>query len=114
VVSDKFGNAGLTGVAVLRWAGETAEVDSFLMSCRVIGRGVEFAIWPAILRDATARGCTRIAATYSPSAKNAQVANFWDRLGLSPTTTDDGIRHYRAPIDGFTTPPTPWIEVIRC
>ncbi|HWK47910.1 MAG TPA: HAD-IIIC family phosphatase [Stellaceae bacterium] len=114
VVSDKFGNAGLTGVAILRWTADTAEVEAFLLSCRVIGRGIEFAIWPAILRDAAARGCTRIAATYSPSAKNAQVAAFWDRLGLSSTTTDDGIRHYSAPIDGFTCPPTPWIEIIRC
>ncbi|MDB5407849.1 MAG: FkbH protein [Rhodospirillales bacterium] len=114
VVGDKFGNAGLTGVAVVRWNADTAVVEAFLMSCRVIGRGIEFAIWPAILRDAAAHGCTRIAATYSPSAKNAQVADFWERAGLSPTAAEDGICHYGAEIAGFTCPPTPWIEVIRC
>ena len=121
-VSDMFGNSGITGVAVLRWSGETAEVEAFLLSCRVIGRGIEFAIWPMILRDAAARGCTRFVASFSPSSKNAQVAGFWDKFGLSPrisddlspTATDDAVRRYSAPIDRVSCPPTSWIEVISC
>ena len=52
VVEDKFGSAGLTAVVVVDFSGDTAEVDAFLMSCRVIGRGVEEAIWSTIAADA--------------------------------------------------------------
>ena len=56
-VADKFGAAGLTGVVVMRFDGETATIESLFMSCRVLGRGVEFGVWPAILADAAAHGC---------------------------------------------------------
>jgi FkbH-like protein len=114
VVGDKFGSAGLTGIAILRWQNGTAEIDSFLMSCRVIGRGVEFAIWSEILRDAAARGCTDIAADYLPTAKNAQVADFYDRLGLAPSDDSASARRYRAKLGDVMPPAAPWIEMVRC
>jgi FkbH-like protein len=111
VVSDKFGNAGLTGVAVMRYEGRRAVVESFLMSCRVIGRGAEFAVWDAIIKDAAAAGCEAISAEFVPTAKNAQVADFYDRLGLTLTQEKDGIRRYERALDAFAPPKTPWIEV---
>jgi FkbH-like protein len=110
-VADKFGAAGLTGVAVLRYAGDVATVESLFMSCRVLGRCIEFAIWPAIFTDAAARGCSRIAAQYRPTAKNAQAADFYDRLGLKLASETDGVRTYGIVIAAFASPPTPWIEV---
>ena len=48
-----FADGGLiTGVAIVRYEGDTAQVDSFLLSCRVIGRGVEFAFWPRLFAEA--------------------------------------------------------------
>jgi len=111
VVSDKFGGAGLTGVAVLRYAEGTAHVDAFLMSCRVIGRGVEFAIWDDIVRQAIQDGCSRLAAEYRRTAKNTQVADFYDRLGLTLIDESDGVRRYAISLDEFTPPRSPWIEV---
>jgi FkbH-like protein len=110
-VADKFGAAGLTGVVVLRYAGDVATVESLFMSCRVLGRGVEFAIWPAIFTDAAARGCGRVEARYRPTAKNAQAADFYDRLGLRLASETDGVRVYSAAIAAFAPPPAPWIEV---
>lgn len=111
-VADKFGPAGLTGVAVLRYEGQLATVENFLMSCRVIGRGVETAIWARIAADAVARGCTELGAEFIPSLKNAQVANFYDRLGLPlQSTSADGARHYRVAASTFTPPDTSWIEM---
>jgi FkbH-like protein len=111
VVSDKFGNAGLTGVAVMRYEGKTAIVENFLMSCRVIGRGVETGIWPRIVADAVQRGCTELRAAYLPSAKNAQVADFYDRLGMPMTKESEGARHYAIAAADFAAPPNPWIEM---
>lgn len=111
VVHDRFGSAGLTGVIIMRWEGEVASVDSFLMSCRVLGRGIEFAVWDEVLRDAAAKGCRVIRATYRPTPKNAQVADFFDRLGLSLIASDDESRQYEVAVDEFRMQHTPWVEV---
>jgi hypothetical protein len=111
-VSDKFGKAGLTGVVFMRYLDGFAQIDNFLMSCRVIGRGVETAIWLQIASTAALRGCAALRAAFIPSAKNAQVADFYDRLGLTLTqTTADGARYYSAALTSFTPPVTPWIEL---
>lgn len=112
-VSDRFGNAGLTGVVLASWQCETAKIDAFLMSCRVIGRGVEFCFWPALAEDARRHGCRFIEAEYRPTAKNAQVADFYDRLGLPLVAEDNGTRYYRAALDSFTPPPIDWIKVTQ-
>ena len=111
VVSDKFGNAGLTGVAVMRYESKVATVENFLMSCRVIGRGVETAIWTRIAADALQNGCTELHANFIPSAKNAQVADFYDRLGMTMTEEGDGARQYVIAIADFDALPNPWIEM---
>ena len=111
-VSDKFGKAGLTGVVFMRYLNGIAHIDNFLMSCRVIGRGVETAIWSQIAIDAAKRGCTEIQAEFIPSAKNAQVADFYDRLGLPLIeAAAEGTKHYRAAVATFSPPQTPWIEL---
>lgn len=111
-VNDKFGKAGLTGVVFLRFIESITYIDNFLMSCRVIGRGVETAIWRQISIISLQRGCTALQAVYIPSAKNIQVADFYDRLGMSLTnTTTDGSKHYSVALDSFMPPLTPWIEL---
>jgi len=112
-VGDRFGDAGLTGVVLASWQGETAKIDAFLMSCRVIGRGVEFCFWPALAEDARRHGCRVIEAEYRPTAKNAQVADFYDRLGLPLVAEDNGTRYYRAALDSFNPPPIDWIKVTQ-
>ena len=112
VVSDKFGNAGLTGVAVIRYDGKTAFAENFLMSCRVIGRGVETGIWSRIAGDAAQRGCTELHAEYIESAKNAQVADFYTSIGMNlESQNGEKTRKYTAPIAGFSAPHNPWIEM---
>jgi FkbH-like protein len=112
VVGDTFGSAGLTGAVVLRHDGARAHVESFFLSCRVLGRGVESAVWPRIVDDVRARGCTELLAEFVPTAKNAQVADFYDRLGLRRTAeADDGSRSYAIGAAEFATPPPAWIEM---
>jgi len=112
VVSDKFGNAGLTGVVAMRYDGLIAHVDNFFMSCRVIGRGIETAIWSTIAADAVKRGCTEIHAKFIPSAKNAQVADFYASLGLPLIKENhEGLRQYSIAIADFTLPTNSWIEL---
>jgi FkbH-like protein len=112
-VADKFGPAGLTGVVVVRYAGAVATIESLFMSCRVLGRGVEFSIWPRIFADAAARGCDRVVAAFRATAKNAQVADFYDRLGLPLAQAHEGERRYEARIAEVTCQPAPWVEVLH-
>jgi FkbH-like protein len=111
VVSDKFGNAGLTGVVVIRYEGKAAIVENFFMSCRVIGRGVETCIWNQIVANAVKRGCTQLSSEYIPSLKNAQVADFFDRLGIPMTKESAGAKQYTIAFADFFAPGNPWIEM---
>lgn len=72
-VEDKFGSYGLVGVAIVEIDGETAFVRNFLMSCRVLGRGIETGFISNLLAELEARGVKKIVAAYLPSPKNQQV-----------------------------------------
>lgn len=110
-VKDKFGSAGLTGVGVLRYEGDVAEVETFLMSCRVIGRGVELSIWPHIARDAARRGCSYLRGRFIRSSKNSLVEDFFDRLGLVVEEGDDSARTYVSPLSALEKQQFQWIKI---
>jgi FkbH-like protein len=111
-VSDRFGDSGLTGVAIVRYEGETAHVDTFLMSCRVLGRDIELSPWSAIVADARAHGCTRLTAEWLRTARNAQVERFFDeRLGLDCISEADAARQFEAPLERLSPTVPTHIEV---
>jgi len=70
-VEDRFGDMGIVGVAILRLQPERWELDSFLLSCRVIKRGVEGAFLQGIAEAATSAGAKELHARYRPTRKNA-------------------------------------------
>jgi len=69
-VSDRFGRYGLTGLASLTTAGGAASLTDFVLSCRVMGRGVEQAILHVITEQASARGCADLTAFFQPTERN--------------------------------------------
>lgn len=111
-VRNKFGDSGLTGILFLRFDGQVARVDNFLMSCRVLGQGVEHALWKVVAERSRKRACSSMDASYKPSPKNAQVAEFWDRLGLKMVGDENGVKQYSVPLDEFAPPSSPWIKLI--
>ena len=110
-VRDRFGDAGLTGVLVVRFEGAIAHLETFLLSCRVLGRGIEHACWPRVFADARARGCEAVAAAYVPTARNGQVAGFWETLGLTEVARDAGGTRYQARLDALPPGQPPPLEV---
>lgn len=112
VVKDRFGDAGLTGAVVMRYESQTAHVEAFFMSCRVIGRGVEFSIWNHITEQASARGCTVMRADYVPSAKNVLVECFFDELGMQRVgdLASVGVKSYSLPLPATGLIKRDWIE----
>lgn len=81
-LADSFGDAGLVGLALVHVEGQQAELDTFLMSCRVIGRRAEEAFFHAALRLLQQRGVQALHARYLPTPKNMLVQDLLPRLGL--------------------------------
>lgn len=81
-VSDKFGDYGLVGVAVVGHFGARWEVDTFLMSCRVLGRGIETAFLARVVSEAVAGGAGAVTARYVATPKNGLVEDFYLRHGF--------------------------------
>src|SRR5581483_11464151 len=65
-VRDRFGDHGVVGVAITSDVGEVCEIDTFLLSCRVIGRTVETALLSYIAAEAAARGRCRLVGRFIP------------------------------------------------
>lgn len=82
-VEDKFGDNGITGAFIIRkdspieWT-----IDTFLLSCRVMGRGVENAIMGFILNEAKREGVIKIKGQYSPTKKNKPCEDFLPDYGF--------------------------------
>ncbi len=108
---DRFGDSGLTGAAVLRYQQGVARIDSLLLSCRVLGRGVEDAFLDALLRRCRERGCAQVVGAYRASSKNAQVADFYPARGFQANGAGGDERHWTIdPAEARATPP--WFKDI--
>jgi FkbH-like protein len=88
-VTDRFGDNGIVGVAVVRIDDAMAVVDSMLMSCRVIGRTVETAFLHFLAGWAKGRGATEMVGEFLPTAKNAPAADFYARHGFTKVSGDE-------------------------
>jgi len=98
-LKDKFGNYGITGMAIIIYAGNESLVDTFLMSCRVLGRNVEKAFFDEVIKIIINKGnITRLRANYIPTLKNEQVHNFYEKLGfLVDVTGSTGTTYHVIP-----------------
>ncbi|MFD8483837.1 HAD-IIIC family phosphatase [Kitasatospora sp. NPDC059673] len=94
-VGDRFGSSGLTGALFLRRTGEVLTVENFLLSCRVLARGVEDACLAAVLRHASALGLRAVEAEYRATSKNAKVRGLYPGHGFRETGGDSTATAYR-------------------
>jgi FkbH-like protein len=112
-VADRFGDLGLVGVAVLREAEAALHVDTLLMSCRALGRGVETALMNHIKARLLARpGATRIEARFVPTAKNHPAAGYFAEQGLAAGEADAaGVLTYSLPREAARPVPCDWLTI---
>jgi len=87
-VSDRFGDYGLVGVALVGTSTNSWDIDTFLLSCRALGRKVEAAFLAAIAEAAKAAGASQLTARFIPTAKNTPAAGFLPDHGLTATGND--------------------------
>lgn len=81
-LSDKFGDNGVITVVMGRCEGETLHIELWLMSCRVLKRGMEDAMLDELVERAQARGIKSLKGYYYKTAKNAMVKEFYGDMGF--------------------------------
>lgn len=84
-LADRFGDNGLIAVLVAQRSDTVLQIDTWVMSCRVLGRTVEEFITNELQAIARENGCDRLAGRYVRSPKNGLVAGLYDRLGFACT-----------------------------
>src|SRR5262249_16450645 len=80
-VKDKFGDYGLTGAMVFRDIGDVLVTDTFLLSCRALGRGVEHRMAARLGEIALERGLARIEIKFQRTQRNRPARLFLDWMG---------------------------------
>ena len=113
-LTDAYGDNGMIGVVIGRCAsGGALLIDTWLMSCRVLGRQVEETTLELLVARARELGCTRLIGEYRPTAKNNMVRQHYAKLGFEPVETrEDGSAVWSLVLDAFT-PRSTQIEVSR-
>jgi FkbH-like protein len=108
---DRFGDNGVVGLALTVAEGGRCEIDTLLLSCRVIGRGIEFALLSAVASDARRGGAETLTGRFIPSRKNQPAARVYADAGFQEAgQTDDGqLWNLSSPI-AVATPA--WVAIV--
>ncbi|TFG08920.1 HAD-IIIC family phosphatase [Candidatus Thorarchaeota archaeon] len=113
-VKDKFGDEGIVGVAITKIEANDCIIDSFLMSCRVIGRSVETAFLSKIVSYARERDANRVIGEVIPTKKNAPARDFYERHGFEEVgTSPEGVTRWVLDLEKEDIPVPDWIQMVE-
>lgn len=110
-VKDKFGDSGLTGVAIVSYADGKGRIDDFLMSCRVMGRNIEFAFIDYIISFLKVHGCKTVEAQFLPTQKNKPISDFFEKCGFPVISENEEGKKYILTIDDYIKQNIDYIKV---
>ena len=102
-VRDKFGDNGITGAIIIEQDGNVANIDSLMLSCRILGKNIEMAFVKYIINMLYNSGVNEVKAQYIPTAKNRQVSEFYDKLGFEVVDVIEGTKEYKLSLTGELT-----------
>lgn len=109
-LADRFGDNGVICILIADRAGEAWEIDTWLMSCRVLGRRVQEAALAHLAAAAMAQGARRLVGRYIPSAKNAMVRDHYAKLGFTQIGEDaDGTTVWERVLADYVRPDLPMV-----
>lgn len=112
-VSDKFGDSGITGMSIVSSNKDIAEIDTLLMSCRVIGRNIEYVFMDYIIRKLKSKKIKIINAKYVKTPKNVQVEEFYEKCSFCLNKSTDSSRDYTLETTNYNPKQINYIEVIN-
>jgi FkbH-like protein len=100
-VKDRFGDNGLTGLIIIEIRQTEAIIDTFLLSCRILGKKIENAFIRFMLMKLKNSGVSKVDACYLKTAKNSQVATFYDDTGFKLKSEKGDVKTYSMNLDTF-------------
>ena len=110
---DKFGDNGVVSVVVGQIEDDSLHMRLWLMSCRVLKRGMEDAMLDTLVSDAKNKGLESIIGYYYPTPKNGMVKEFYARMGFEKVAEDEkGNTTWQLDLDSYE-PKNPAIEIYR-
>ncbi len=98
---DRFGDNGMISCVICRPEGSDWLIDTWVMSCRVLGRRVEETVLNEIVRHARLKGVQRLLGTFKPTERNGLVRDHYARLGFEEAGSQGGITHWIMRVDGY-------------
>lgn len=94
-ISDKFGDSGLTAMVIVKLLNSfEAEIDTFLMSCRIMSRSIEDMVIDCVEEILYKKGIKELYSEYTRTEKNIPVEYFYDRLGYILMNDDGRVKRY--------------------
>jgi FkbH-like protein len=113
-LADIFGDNGMISVVICRPAeNETWEIDTWLMSCRVLGRKVEHMVLRKIVEHARADGVPKLIGTYRPTDRNKLVVDHYAKLGFNKVREEEsGLTEWELLVESTTESETPPMKVV--
>jgi FkbH-like protein len=109
--ADRFGDHGLVGIAVVQRQREQWRIDSLLMSCRVMGLGIETAFLEQIYSDAVRERAATLIGEYVQSKKNQVVKELYAQHGFSLVWEEDGRQEWRLAVAATPIRRPSWIHI---
>ena len=98
-VKDKFGDNGITALAIISIEDNNAYIDSFLLSCRILGKRIEYEFMKYILLKLKKIGLKKVYAKYIRTNKNIQTINFYDKLDFKISLSSNELKEYFLNLD---------------
>jgi len=113
-VEDKFGENGLTGLCIINRNLQNLKnviIDTFLMSCRIIGRNIEFAFMDYIFDWLINQNIETVNAEFHLTKKNEQVNSFYEKLGFNVESSDIESKQYTIQLKDYVKKQIQYIDV---
>jgi len=110
-VRDRFGDSGIVGVLITKRTGEVVEIDTLLLSCRVIGRTIETGLLADLLKRASRDAAKVVKGRFVPTKKNAPAKDFFLRHGFELVREEvGGAQEWCLAVDHHRVMVPDWLE----
>lgn len=108
-LKDSLGDNGMVSVVICKKNRDNWEIDTWLMSCRVLGRQVEDAVLQDIVKNAKEAGVIKIIGSYSPTTKNIIVKDHYRKLGFNKIHEIESVEFWELMIKDYKKKQLPFI-----
>ncbi|MFX1511638.1 MAG: HAD-IIIC family phosphatase [Promethearchaeota archaeon] len=109
--TDKFGDEGQIGICIIEIKNSSWYIDTFLLSCRVLGRGIEQAFLATVASYASTHGASKIIGEYFPTKKNKQTETFYLKTGFDLAEKSEKHTSWFLEIPEQLFEPPAWITI---